>query len=87
MNTITIREVRQHWPAVEKRLALERELIVTRDAAPVAKLSALPLPKTGRRKRFSDEMHARWMKEIWGSKPPRTDSGKWLDEERRERFT
>jgi antitoxin (DNA-binding transcriptional repressor) of toxin-antitoxin stability system len=87
MNTITIRQVRQHWPEVEKRLLAERELMVTRDAVPVAKLSALSPPKRAQRKRFTPELHARWMKEIWGSKPPRLNSGKWLDDERRERFT
>ena len=84
MNTITIRQMRQRWPEVERRLAAEGELTITRDASPVARLSALSPPKPGLRKRFSAEMHARWMKEIWGAKPPRSDSGKWLDEERRE---
>jgi antitoxin (DNA-binding transcriptional repressor) of toxin-antitoxin stability system len=87
MNTITIRQVRQHWPEVERRLATEGELTITRDASPVARLCALSPPKHVRRKRFSAEMHARWMKEIWGLKPPRLSSGQLLDDERRERFT
>jgi len=86
MNTVTIRQMRQQWPEVEKRLAVERELIITRDAAPVASLRALPPPKNGRRKRFSAEMHARWMKEIWGANPPRIDSSQILGQLRRERF-
>lgn len=56
MNTVTIRQVRQNWPEVERRLAVERALIVTRHAAPLASLHALTPPKKSRRKRFSDEM-------------------------------
>jgi antitoxin (DNA-binding transcriptional repressor) of toxin-antitoxin stability system len=84
MNTVTIRQLHQRWPEVEQRLAIERELIVIRNATPVASLHALTPPKKNRRKRFSAEMHARWMKEIWGEKPPCLNSDKWLDEERRE---
>jgi len=86
INTITIREVRQHWPAVEKRLAAEGELTITRDSRPVAKLSALRPAKLPPRQRFTAELHARWMKEIWGDHPPRIDSGKILEELRRDRF-
>ncbi len=86
MKTVTIRNIRQHWPEVEKLLLVEGELLVTRDAVPVATLSALSAPKRATRERFSVEMHARWIKEIWGSNPPRTGSGKWLEEQRRDRF-
>jgi len=86
MNTITIREVRQHWPLVEKRLAAEGELTITRDARPVARLSALPPAKAPPRQRFTAELHAKMMKEIWGDNPPRIDSGKILAELRRDRF-
>jgi len=86
MNSVTIRQVCRHWPEVEQRVAVERELIITRNAVPVASLHALTPPKKKRRKRFSAEMHARWMKEIWGAKPPCLNSDKWLEEARRERF-
>ena len=36
METVTIRELRQNWPAVEKRLASAREITVTRDGTAVA---------------------------------------------------
>ena len=39
METVTIRELRQNWPAVEKRLAAVGELAVTRDGAAVALLA------------------------------------------------
>ena len=53
METVTIRELRQNWPAVEKRLAAGGELAVTRDGEPVALLTPpkkVPAKKT--RKRF-----------------------------------
>lgn len=86
MNTITVREIRQRWPLVEKRLAAEGELTVTRDSRPVAKLSVLRPAKLPRRNRFTPELHARWMREIWGNHSPRIDSGKILEELRRDRF-
>ena len=36
MDTVTVRELRQSWPAVEKRLTAAGELVVTRDGEPVA---------------------------------------------------
>ena len=41
MNTITIRDLRQRWPAAERRLATEHELIITRDGQPIARLVRL----------------------------------------------
>ena len=38
MRTITIRDLRQHWPEAEAALQVEDEIIVTRDSQPVAKL-------------------------------------------------
>lgn len=86
MGTITIREVRQRWPLVEKRLAAEGELTITRDSRPVARLSALPATKSRPRRRFTAEWHARAMKKIWGGRPPPFDSGEILAELRRDRF-
>lgn len=88
MKTITVRDLRLHWPSIEKQLAGgSSELIVTRDSRPVAKLSALPPEKKAARPRLTAELHARWMKEIWGEKPPKTRSDRWLNEDRAERFS
>ena len=38
MKTISIRDLRQKWPEAESRLQVEKEIIITRDAKPVAKL-------------------------------------------------
>jgi len=65
MKTISVRDLRQRWPAAEAALATERVLIVTRDGKPVAKLVrfAKSSPKRGR---FKPEEHKLRMRKIWG---------------------
>ncbi|MBV8216508.1 MAG: hypothetical protein JOZ08_25100 [Verrucomicrobia bacterium] len=65
MKTISIRDLRLRWPAAELALATERELIVTRDGKPVAKLVRFE-DKTPKRKRFNPEEHKIRMQKIWG---------------------
>ena len=36
MKTITIRDLRQRWPDAEAALKVEDEILITRDAKPVA---------------------------------------------------
>ena len=38
MKTITITDLRRHWPLVEASLQMEKEILVTRNGHPVAKL-------------------------------------------------
>ena len=38
MKTISVRDLRQRWPEAEARLQVEKEIVITRDAKPVAKL-------------------------------------------------
>ena len=65
VKTISIRDLRLRWPAAEAALATERELIVTRDGKPVAKLVRLEeKPRT--RKRFKPEEHKLKMQKVWG---------------------
>lgn len=87
MKTVTVRDLRLHWPSIEKQLAGgSSELIVTRDSKPVAKLSALPPEKKAARPRLTAELHEKWMRKIWGDSPPKARSDKWLARERAERF-
>ncbi|MEO5916807.1 MAG: type II toxin-antitoxin system Phd/YefM family antitoxin [Luteolibacter sp.] len=65
MKTITIRDLRQHWPDAEKALATEPEILITRDGKPVARLLPIVEEETPR-KRFDPEEHRRWMNEVWG---------------------
>jgi antitoxin (DNA-binding transcriptional repressor) of toxin-antitoxin stability system len=85
MESVTIRELRQNWPAVEKRLAAIGELTVTRDGAAVA-LLAPPRPAAKRSaKRFEPAAHARLIRKIWGTEKPSFTTDQSLAEERAER--
>ena len=86
METVTIRELRQNWPAVEKRLAAAGELTITRDGVPVALLAPPPKPAPGKaRKRFDPVAHAKMIQEIWGDEKPSFTSEQLMAEERAER--
>jgi antitoxin (DNA-binding transcriptional repressor) of toxin-antitoxin stability system len=67
MKTITIRDLRQRWPEAEAALQVENEILITRDAKPVAKLVRVP-PEKSRRKRWDPGQHMRWLKKVWGKK-------------------
>ena len=86
METVTIRELRQNWPAVEKRLAAVGELAVTRDGTAVA-LLAPPRSAAAKRsaKRFEPTAHARLIRKIWGTEKPSFTTDQSLAEERAER--
>jgi antitoxin (DNA-binding transcriptional repressor) of toxin-antitoxin stability system len=72
---MTVRDVRLHWPAAEKALAHGEEIVVTRDAKPVARLvpfiPATPLPRT----HFNPEVHLRQLRRFWKNQlaQPSTD--------------
>ena len=78
MKAITIRDLRQRWPVAEALLRTEKELIITRDAQPVAKLVRIEeRPKS--RRRFDPAAHARWQRKLSGGKVSR-----WVDRALRE---
>lgn len=82
MKTITVRDVRQRWPEAERSLAVEGEIVITRDGKPVARL--LPMEaEVDNRPRFDPEEHRRWMKETWGDET--TDTLTPLMESREDR--
>ena len=85
METVTIRELRQNWPAVEKRLAAVGELAVTRDGAAVALLAPPRAVAKLAAKRFEPAEHAKLIKQILGSEKPSFTSDQSLAEERAER--
>lgn len=78
MKTISVRDLRQRWPEAEARLQLEKEIIITRDARPVAKLVRIDERPRSRR-RFDPAAHARWQRRIAGGKVSR-----WVDRAVRE---
>lgn len=74
MKTITVRDLRQRWPRAEAMLEHEKEIIVTRDGKPVAKLVRVREVETAR-KRFDPRGHARWQAQVSGRRPVR-----WVEE-------
>ena len=65
---MTIRELRQHWPAVEKALNTDEEILITRDGKPVARL--LKFVDTAQiRPRFNSRRHLAEMRKILGNAP------------------
>jgi antitoxin (DNA-binding transcriptional repressor) of toxin-antitoxin stability system len=78
VKTISVRDLRQRWPEAEARLRIEKEITITRDAKPVAKLVRIDeRPKP--RKRFDPAAHAKWQRRIAGGKVSR-----WVDRAVRE---
>jgi len=73
MRTFSVRDLRQRWPEAEALLRTEREIIITRDSKPVAKLVRFTAP-TKRRKRFDPVAHARWQQRLGGRRVSR-----WVD--------
>ena len=67
MKTITIRDLRQRWPEAEAALAVEHEILITRDSKPVARLVRVLEPKSTPR-RWNPEEHKKWVKRVYGNK-------------------
>jgi antitoxin (DNA-binding transcriptional repressor) of toxin-antitoxin stability system len=82
MTHMTVRDVRLHWPMAEKALANGEEIVVTRDAKPVARL--LPfVPSTPRvRSPFNPELHFRRLKRFWTNQPTQPSTDEWLARDR-----
>jgi antitoxin (DNA-binding transcriptional repressor) of toxin-antitoxin stability system len=72
MKTITIRDLRQRWPEAEKSLAMENEILITRDGEPVAKLVRIS-SVAKKRPRWDAEAHGRWQRKVSGGKLSRSD--------------
>jgi antitoxin (DNA-binding transcriptional repressor) of toxin-antitoxin stability system len=73
VKSISVRDLRQRWPAAEALLLVEKEIVITRDAKPVAKLVRIDEPPTAR-KRFDPVAHAKWQRKTTGGKVSR-----WVD--------
>lgn len=73
MKTITVRDLRHRWPEAERQLEREGEMLVTRDARPVAKLVRVAAVREPRL-RFDPDEHARWQ-----SKTNAAGTTRWVD--------
>lgn len=67
---MTVRDIRLRWPEAEKALAVEEEIVVTRDSRPVARIVPYVPDAAPRRRRFDRKQHMRWLRKI--SKGERT---------------
>jgi antitoxin (DNA-binding transcriptional repressor) of toxin-antitoxin stability system len=68
MKTMTVRDIRLKWPEAERQLARVGEIVVTRDATPVARLLPYVPPAAKPRQRLDPAAQLRWMKRFWGDK-------------------
>ena len=82
MKTMTVRDIRHRWPEAEKALAQEGEIVVTRDAKPVAKIIPYTAPAKKKRARFDPEGHMRWLREISKGEKPQPSTDEWLRQDR-----
>jgi antitoxin (DNA-binding transcriptional repressor) of toxin-antitoxin stability system len=83
MKSITIRDLRQRWPEAESLLETEKEILVTRDSKPVARLVRYD-EEDRPRTQFDPKAHARWQEKM-GGKVRLVD--KYLIEDREDRPT
>lgn len=65
MKTISVRDLRHKWPEAESLLAVEKEIVITRDAKPVAKLVRY-VEAEKPRKRFDPVEHRKWQESVFG---------------------
>ncbi len=72
MKSISIRDLRQHWPRAEAALEVQDEILITRDSKPVARLMRIQ-PVTNR-KRWNVANHAKWQKKVARGRISRSDS-------------
>lgn len=70
MKTISVRDLRHRWPRAEAMLEREKELVVTRNGKPVAKLVRFRAAEAAR-KRFDPKRHARWQASMSGRRTVR----------------
>ncbi len=75
MKTISIRDLRQKWPAVERGLKASGGMLVTRGSTPVARLLPLEDASEEGRPRFDPKMHEKWMIRTWG----KNATQRWID--------
>ncbi len=75
MKTMTIRQIRQEWPEAERQLAVEKEILITRDGEPVAKLVQIEKTKV-LKKKFDPESQRLKRERIFG----KGVTVNWVDE-------
>jgi len=82
MVRMSVRDIRLKWPEAERKLASAGEIIVTRDAMPVARLLPFIARPTPRRARFDTAAHKRWLRAFWKGRRVRTSTDQLLQRDR-----
>lgn len=85
MKTMSVRDIRQRWPEAERALREEGEIIVTRDARPVARLLPVSDQIVRSRRRLDLAELRSWRQRFWRTQPPQPSTGEWLDRDRADR--
>jgi antitoxin (DNA-binding transcriptional repressor) of toxin-antitoxin stability system len=85
MTRMTVRDVRLKWPEAERLLAQGGEIVVTRDAKPVARIVPYREPRERQRPRFDPEAHARWLRRFWKDQPAQPSTDELLRRDRDDR--
>jgi antitoxin (DNA-binding transcriptional repressor) of toxin-antitoxin stability system len=84
VKSISVRELRHHWPQAEKTLEVEGEIVITRDSKPVAKLVRWRSSQK-RSKKFEVLTHRAWQKRIFGARKSLRLVDEWLEHDRNDR--
>ena len=84
MTSMTVRDVRLHWPKAEKALATGEEIVITRDSKPVARLLPFLPGATEARPRFDCAAHIRQLQRFWRKRPAQPASDVLLSRDRDE---
>jgi len=79
---MTVRDIRQRWPEAERALREAKEIIVTRDGQPVARLLPIASRPLRSRRQFDAEELGRWRERFWRTQPEQPSTGEWLDRDR-----
>lgn len=79
---MTVRDVRLHWPTAEKALAQGEEIVVTRNAKPVARILPFIPERPHARPRFSPEAHLARLTRFWKKQPAQSSTDEWLAHDR-----
>ena len=82
MKTMSVRDIRQNWPAAERALREEGEVIVTRDSKPVARIVPIAGNAVATRSRVDPRALARWRAHFWRGQPKQVSTDQTLAQDR-----
>jgi antitoxin (DNA-binding transcriptional repressor) of toxin-antitoxin stability system len=84
MIRMTVRDIRLKWPEAERLLAAGGEIVVTRDARPVARIVPFREETFPKRRRFDARAHRRWLRRFWGGRAVGPSTDEMLERDRRD---